>query len=721
MSILFTGTQEGRLGASLPVLPAATYASALLDLNPLIYYKMDETSGTTLADSSGNAHDADISGTVGYSLDSLVRGETTGTSFDYAGAGYSELAHEAALDLSALTISLWFQLNDLPDVETADQYIFLSKDASGLSNGDFVVGCDNDGILYAHFQDTSGSYRVESPFVLDGSAQHHVAVTADGSGFALWHNGQKVDTSASYLGAWSENTRDLQIGHVAWQTGVYANARIDEVAIFDSVLSDANILVLARQSDPPIAGAASGSVLEQETVEIDVLAKCKFVGDPDNVTIAIASQGSDGTYAVTVDNTVEYTADDISASLTDTDGSYRITDVNGTSTPAGLSVAVTAAGSGGGGDDGFGGTLVFDWQPSASWIDGVSLANRHYNQNPGGVADIDRWTGGASVGSSLIKGITPDVSTGNGDVCWNRAPTGDPSLEVWAKSGTGGGSNVLGFYIHLFDAFQGTPKHCRVVVEVMNCLSSNPTTYKSAGVGTTSGSYPDFEDSFYRAPPDTGSTCKYPCGMHFGNYGGAHGGCRANWWQGAPCNSSPSPSYCGTEVFNFNSDRGSVRMQAGSSGRMNSYNYRYDRPGRCGQAGGGDNNFKLLSPGITGVFHRLEIEAQLTSEAACPSNAVYNNPPISPSLVGDGFARYYMTKSIDAGTPGTRTLIRNDAGILWFCKQDNVKSGRNELHKDSAPGANINGIWLNYYYGGSQGSLGEAWLWIRRLQFYVYP
>ena len=710
-------TQAVLLGAA--VCPLAGYAATVTGIPGLrAYWRLGEGSGTWMGDTTVGARHGTYTLPVGFGAPGLPQDSDGAVSFN--ATGYATVAHDTGLALSALSVSLWFQL---PNIPTGRQAILFSKDGSGLLDGDFVIAVEEDGELYVHFQDTSTSHRITSDITIIPNITYHVVVTADATGFALWHDGRHMGGSTGFTGAWIANTRNIQVAKVAWQAAL-TEAVIDEIALYECVLMDEDIIRLSQRSEAPVANDDSATVEENDTVAIDVALNDHWVGRPDDLTVEVMSQGSNG-MATVVGSRIEYAADDLTAAATDS-FTYRITDQNGTSGIATVGVDITVP-MGGGGDDGFGGTLVFDWQPDATWIDGVPLAARHYDQNPGGVSDIDRWTGGASVGAGLIKSITPDVSTGNGDVCWNRAPTGHPALEVWAKKGTGGGSNVLGFYIHLFDAFQGTPRHCRVVVEVMNCSSTNPTTYKGQGVGTTGGAFPDFEASYTGAlanpPSTTNSTCKYPCGMHMGHYNGAHGGCRANWWQGAPCATLPSPSYCGSEAFTFNPDRGSVRMQAGSSGRMNSYNYRYDRPGRCGQAGPGDSDFKLNSPGIQGVFHRLEIEARLTSEAACPNDAIYNNPPIAPSLTGDGFAKYYMTKDIDnalGGGAGARNLIVQDTNILWFCRTDNV-FGKNDLYKETAPGANINGIWLNYYYGGSTGSQEEAWLWIRRLQFYVYP
>lgn len=782
---------------------------------------------TLIVDETAGNRDGTYTGAISI-VGGLPPGSDNATHFSGFVSGI--VPHDSGLSLGSLSLSMWVRINVIPQDPTA----IISKNKDGFGAGEFFITIDDDATLYVTFQSASAEFN--SDVVPVGpSGVYHIVVAAGTFGFQLWINGKHIGTETGWTGGWTGNAEPIRFAANP-SSSITPNIVLDEVALYNRAITEAEIIDLSLKTSPPVAGDVSGltvtesggvtiihveefcefvgrkssltvnlggqedfgnavvngsndivytagavpsnqvdsftytitdvngtsnfgnisvtvlntasspvagnisgiTVGEGDVETIDVEPFCQFVGNKSSLTVNLGGQEDFGTAIVNASKNIIYTAGSVSANQSDS-FTYSITDVNGTSNAATISLTVVNAASPppppppGGSGDGRGGTLIYNFTPRATWIDGVSLANRHYDQNPGGVADINRWRAGDSFGGSHLLSIDPDVNTGNGDVCWNRAPAASsgsnagvsiPALEARCRDGTSGGANVLGFYIRLFQAFQGTPKHCRVVVELKTCKTSDPNTHKSRGVGTTSGGYPNFNNTRITS---SGSKIagKYPCGMFMGNYSGAHGGCRANWWQGAPCDApeSSNPSYCGPESnFVFNSDRGSNRWNFGGSGSFGCYSYCYGRPGRCGNINLGSPSIGIESSGVLGVWHKIEAEVKLSSEASCPSNAKYNNPPISPSQTGDGFAKHFITKDIDGelGTPGTRTLNTQSLNLLWFCREDNVKSGRDNLHKDSPPGANINGPWLNWYYGGGVGSQAEGWLWIRRIQFYEY-
>lgn len=84
-----------------------SYASVVAADTPLLWWKMDEASGTTYADSSGNSHPGTKSGTATQGVDGPLNAVANGgKALQFAGAG----AVAGAIDLSAqnkLTIEFW--------------------------------------------------------------------------------------------------------------------------------------------------------------------------------------------------------------------------------------------------------------------------------------------------------------------------------------------------------------------------------------------------------------------------------------------------------------------------------------------------------------------------------------------------------------------------------------------------------------------------------------
>ncbi len=337
------------------------------------------------------------------------------------------------------------------------------------------------------------------------------------------------------------------------------------------------------------------------------------------------------------------------------------------------------------------GTLVYLWQPQASWIDGVPLGQRDGDQ----VVQPVKWGpvaggGGAAIGGDLVKSVA-DAGHPVSYKCFNRAPTGHPSLEIRSVAGV---ATTCNFTVDLFDKFVGAPRYMRVVFELKTCRAGDPTTYKGQGVGTTGGRYPDWIDSKQTPKP---THAKYYIGSYAGEV--ASGGGVTNWW------GDPS----------FPIRRGGYRVQCAPTSKfLHTYTYNFDRPHKFGEIA--YSTHTADASGIHGVWHRIELETQLTDPATVPDNARRSNPPTKPSRTGDGYSRIYLTKDIDGelGAPGTRELIASLDGLIYFCKADAVGSDNN-LHVS----ANMVGPWFELTYGGSLPAQAEAWAWIRKVEVYV--
>ena len=298
--------------------------------------------------------------------------------------------------------------------------------------------------------------------------------------------------------------------------------------------------------------------------------------------------------------------------------------------------------------------------------------------------------GGAAIGGDLVKSVS-DAGHPVSYSCFNRAPGGHPSLEIHSTAGVATSCN---FTVDLFDRLVGAPRYMRVVFELKTCKAGDPTTYKGQGVGTTGGGYPDWIDSKQTPNP---THVKYYIGCYAGE--GASGGGVTNWW-GDP---------------NFSIRRGGHRVQcAPTSKLLHTYAYNFDRPGRFGEIA--YSNHTGDESGIHGVWHRIELEVQLTDPATVPDDARRSNPPTRPSRTGDGYSRIYLTKDIDGelGPAGTRELIASLDGLIYFCKADDVGTD-NDMHIL----ANLVGPWFELTYGGSLPAQAEAWAWIRNVEVFV--
>jgi hypothetical protein len=702
--LMLGATQAVLLGAA--GCPLTGYAATVTGIPGLIaYWRLAEAGGSLVVDQVGGRHGL-YALPVTFGAAGLPAHSDAAVSFD--ATGYATVPHDAGLALSAFSVSLWFQVRDIAE---GQQAILFSKDGSGLVDGDFVIAVEDDATLYTHFQNNSAAFRATSQVDIAPDMTYHLVVTADGTGFSLWLDGRFMQKATSFTNAWLNNTRDIQIAKVAWQSAL-TKAVIGEVALYNRVLTDAEIIELSQENGPPVADSGAFAVPESETSVLDVVASSVWIGRRENLTVQVwngstwASSATlaHGTVSVRSDKDLNFAAGQVSENEA-ASFDFRITDATGTSTAATVGLTVQNAATGAGG------TLVYEWTPQQSWITGLSLAQR----GPSSVHDINKWNAsgnsGASVGGSLVKSMI--IAGPQKNYYWNNAPTGEPALEMWTPppghadaAGPGGSIINLGVQIwnHMSTGGGPYPRHVRIVMEIKTCRPADPTTYKNNGKGTGAGTpYPNFKDTFEGA---ANAAVKYFIGTYAGD--GPGGGGTLGWWN--------DPS--------LNIRRASCRSQPSAGNpTLKPYAYNFDRPGKHGT--GAPATIRTTDPGVLGVWHRLELEMKLTTPAlAVAANARRRNPPLEPAHIGDGFAQIYVTKNLSnelGGGVGTRQQSTTGSGVstttgaIWSPAFDDVGAD-DDMHEK----ANIGGFWISLIYGGSTPAQAEGWSWIRKIQVYQH-
>lgn len=315
---------------------SARYAGLVTGISGLLAYWRLSEAGSIVDETAGN-RDGTYDGTVTL-VSGLPADSDEATSFP--GDVVGTIPHDAGLLLSAFSLSLWVNVTTIP-ASTGWATIF-SKDQSGNVAGDFYIYLTDQNELTVTMQaGGSSSPSVVRPNSSTGTV-YHVVVTADASGFDLWVDGEHVGHSSTYTGAWTENTQAIQLATAPHNSGI-TEMILDEVALYDRVLTSAEIVELSQNTDTPTAVADSASVVEEQTVEIDVVANDSFVGQKADLTITITSQGSHGTATVNASNDVEYTAGTVTQQEEDI-FSYKIEDANGESNTANVTVTVSEAG-----------------------------------------------------------------------------------------------------------------------------------------------------------------------------------------------------------------------------------------------------------------------------------------------------------------------------------------------------------------------------------------
>ena len=260
-----------------------TYSTYVNGLSPLAYWRLDESSGTTVYDETGTNDGTYING-PSLGQGGALADEPAHTAVAFAGTpnndtgDYIEIADDPSYLIDEGAIQLWFNTSDV----TQDAYLF-SKDASGtVSGGHVQIGLNAASHVIVRLQDTATSYNVESTTALTANEWHHVVFTFGSGGMQLYVDGQLVDTDAytGGLGTSSGGTGNIEpivigassatsVSGTGNPTTDHFGGRIDEVAMFGAELTAEQIRELygaALQNytiyqDTTLSATAAGGVL----------------------------------------------------------------------------------------------------------------------------------------------------------------------------------------------------------------------------------------------------------------------------------------------------------------------------------------------------------------------------------------------------------------------------------------------------------------------------
>ena len=249
--------------------------------NCLGYYKLDEQSGSTAYDSSGNGNDGtyvsspthttqDVyswQNSVGYRLNGAVfvprdesdtANDVTGTALDYSGSAprhaklignncvslngsnqYVTVPDHSTLDIAAgnaLTLATWVNF-------TATGSYYLIDKQQGTTGG-YYLRVTASAIVVGLID--GSSYNEQSySYSFSTATDYHIAVTFDGDQARFYVDGVLEHTTASLGITLADSTTAVNVGR--WSAGgLYVNGKLWDVRIADTALSTANIQSLAQ-------------------------------------------------------------------------------------------------------------------------------------------------------------------------------------------------------------------------------------------------------------------------------------------------------------------------------------------------------------------------------------------------------------------------------------------------------------------------------------------
>jgi hypothetical protein len=219
------------------------------------WWKFDETSGSTAADSSGNGNDGTLNGSATWAPEQGKRGGAL--EMDGSAGGYVFIPNGGELTLinqGDFTITMWFR----QDVVSGIANLLQQTDENGTGRT-LLLADAADGIRTFLGGTSTLSGIIEEPGVW-----YHVAMVVTEGGSAdtieFYINGQQEGTPAQVDGEDSEG--DFLIGTNKGLDGRWVDGLVDDLRLYNHALSQAEILKLALGPKASKPVPADGANLE---------------------------------------------------------------------------------------------------------------------------------------------------------------------------------------------------------------------------------------------------------------------------------------------------------------------------------------------------------------------------------------------------------------------------------------------------------------------------
>lgn len=222
------------------------YSELILSDGPIAYFRLGETSGDAI-DETGNGHDAtymNFDGSERGVPGALILGDDGAAEFDGTDNIIAIVQASAQLDndlraTGSLTFEVWAR-----PTHARDAFLISGGSSPQAASGQdgYHVGLTDDGRLTVFLQGVSADIDVAfgDPGAVALNAWSHLAVSYDGSTLRAYVNGVEVGSLAQAITLdWGEES--FVLGRVSTQSTLYFRGVLDEAAVYDVALSEAQI------------------------------------------------------------------------------------------------------------------------------------------------------------------------------------------------------------------------------------------------------------------------------------------------------------------------------------------------------------------------------------------------------------------------------------------------------------------------------------------------
>lgn len=218
----------------------ATCSSEVLADSPLYYYKLAETSGTTVTDSSGGNRNGVYQG-GGFTYN-VTATPCTGKGVTFNGSTAYISTPTQLSSPNTFTLETWFRTV----TSTGGILIGFATNQTGTSGQyDRQIWMRNDGKLSFGVYN-GGTQVLTSPFALNDGAWHHVVATMSGAGMRLYVDKSSVGSNTNtagepHTGYWRVGWTNMDSGWPGNSTSAYFAGTLTQTAIYQTALSATRI------------------------------------------------------------------------------------------------------------------------------------------------------------------------------------------------------------------------------------------------------------------------------------------------------------------------------------------------------------------------------------------------------------------------------------------------------------------------------------------------
>lgn len=272
------------------------------------WLKMDEATGTTATDSSGNGrHGTLVNGCAPDYLGKVFRGY----GFDGA-AGHVQLPGGYADFTGGLTISLWAY-----PTSAAQSYARFCDLSDGAGNNNILLTRKSTGtdLTFETYPGTLTGGQVTAPNAVGLNQWEHFVATEDGSGnVTLYRNGVVVATGTQTSPLPVITRTNCYIGRSPWVSDGYFQGLMDDFRIYNRVLSPAAVAALAKggganDTDPtlPVVTALATTPLTFEnttTPGVFTFTRTGSTSSPLTVQYLLSGTATNGLHYTTIPTSV---------------------------------------------------------------------------------------------------------------------------------------------------------------------------------------------------------------------------------------------------------------------------------------------------------------------------------------------------------------------------------------------------------------------------------